>query len=186
MSLISLIIEDWKTNDSDWTRPGFRALAAYRFGKWRMGIKTKALRIPFSLIYRILYRRARNCYGIEIPFTAEIGQRLAIEHQHGIVIHGYSKIGNDCIIRQGVTIGNRYLDKPFDCPQIGNNVNIGAGAKIIGAVTIGDNAQVGANAVVTKDVAANDTVVGIPARSVVKKPLNTASFTPRRRRLNER
>ena len=83
-------------------------------------------------------------------------------------------IGNDCIIRQGCTLGNRSLDARFDAPILGSNVNVGAGAKILGAVKIGDFANIGANAVVLSDVPAGATAVGIPAR-IVKTPDPRAS-----------
>ncbi|MBX2807217.1 MAG: hypothetical protein KTR20_01180 [Cellvibrionaceae bacterium] len=112
----------------------------------------------------MLYRRARSVYGVEIPYTVNLGRRVVIEHQGAIVVHGFVVIGDDCVIRQGVSLGNRYLDKPLDSPVLGKRVNVGAGAKILGAVTLGDDVSVGANAVVVKDVAAGTTVVGIPAR----------------------
>jgi serine O-acetyltransferase len=80
------------------------------------------------------------------------------------VIHGGCVIGDDCIIRQGVTLGNRSLDRPFDAPKLGNRVNIGAGAKILGNVQLGDDVNIGANAVVLCDVEAGQTAVGIPAK----------------------
>jgi serine O-acetyltransferase len=89
---------------------------------------------------------------------------VVIEHQSGIVIHGNCVIGNDCHIRQGCTMGNKTLERPFDAPRLGNGVNVGAGSKILGAVTIGDGASIGANAVVVKDVPAGATAVGIPAK----------------------
>ncbi len=157
------IRNDWRSHERDWTRPGFRALAFYRFGVWRMGIRNKWLRAPLSLLYRWLYRRARNLYGIELPYSATVGDNVVFEHQGGIVIHGNAVIGDGCIIRQGVTLGNRRLDDPFGAPTLGANVNVGAGAKILGRVTIGDNAVIGANAVVLNDVPANHLALGVPA-----------------------
>jgi serine O-acetyltransferase len=168
ISLFKIIKEDLKCHGTDLTRPGFRALAVCRFGKWRLKIKYKLLRAPFSLLYRILFRFVRNFYGIEIPCSVLIGRRVVIEHQHGIVIHGAAEIGNDCVIRQGVTIGNRYLHLPFEAPKIGNGVNIGAGAVILGNITIGNNSNIGANAVVLKDVPNEATAVGNPA-IIIKK-----------------
>ena len=164
MTLFKQIKDDWVNHGKDWTKPGFRALAYHRFGNWRMAVKPKFLRAPLSIIYRFLYRRARNVYGIELPYTAQIGLGVIIEHQHGIVIHGNVVIGNNCIIRQGVTIGNRYMDRLTEAPVIGNNVNIGAGAKLLGNITIGDNTNIGANAVIINDVPANSLVVGIPGQ----------------------
>jgi serine O-acetyltransferase len=160
-----LIAEDLATHGGDKTRPGFKTLKAYRFGVWRMNVP-QPFRAPLSLWYRRQFRHCRDVYGIELPYAATVGRRLTIEHQHGIVVHGECVIGDDCFIRQGVTLGNKSLDKPFDAPVLGNGVNVGAGAKVLGKVTLGDRAQVGANAVVVKDVSAGTTVVGIPAKPI--------------------
>lgn len=162
--LWSLLAEDYRAHERDWTRPGFRAMAVYRFGVWRMRIRQRLWRWPLSVLYRYLFRRIRNGYGIELPYSAHIGRRVIIEHQSGIVIHGNSRIGDDCIIRQGVTLGNRRLDEPMAAPVLGCGVNVGAGAKILGGVSIGDHATIGANAVVLDDVPAHGVAVGIPAR----------------------
>jgi serine O-acetyltransferase len=164
LSLWQQIKEDWIAHGRDWTKPGFRAVAVHRFGVWRMGIEPKLLRAPFSILYRAMFRHVRNVYGIELPYTVQLGRRVIIEHQGAIVIHGQTVIGDDSVIRQGVTIGNRYLDRPMEAPRLGKRVNVGAGAKILGAVTLGDDANVGANAVVLKDVPAGKTAVGIPAK----------------------
>lgn len=166
--LCALIREDWHAHGKDWTLPGFRAVAVARFGQWRMNVKPKILRAPFSVLYRILYRRVRNVYGIELPYSVQLGRNVVFEHQGAVVIHGCVSIGDGCIIRQGVTIGNRTLDKPMDAPTLSKHVNVGAGAKILGKLTIGDHAVIGANAVVLKDVPAGALAVGIPA--VIKEP----------------
>ncbi len=172
LGLLQQIKEDWKAHGCDWTKPGFRAVAVQRFGVWRMKIEPKLLRAPFSILYRALYRKVRNTYGIELPYTVKLGRRVIIEHQSGIVIHGDCTIGDDSIIRQGVTLGNRYLDRPLDAPILGKSVNVGAGAKIFGKVTIGNGANIGANAVVLSDVPAGATVVGIPAKVIKMRSLN--------------
>ncbi len=164
LGLWQQIKEDWIAHGRDWTKPGFRAVAVQRFGVWRMKIKPKLLRASFSILYRALYRKIRNTYGIDLPYTVKLGRRVIIEHQSCIIIHGYSSIGDDCIIRQGVTIGNRYLDNALATPKLGSRVNIGAGAKILGNVTIGDDVNIGANAVVLADIPTGKTAVGIPAR----------------------
>lgn len=166
----SFIRESWVAHDRDWTRPGFRAVLVCMFGKWRMGVRTKILRAPLSVIYRFFYRYVRNHYGIELPYTVELGSRVIFEHQHGIVIHGRVTIGDDTILRQGVTIGNRYTTSPDEAPVIGARVNIGAGAKILGGITIGNDASIGANAVVLEDVPQGATAAGIPAK-IIKKPV---------------
>jgi len=169
LGLWQQIKEDWIAHGRDWTRPGFRAIAIQRFGVWRMKIESKILRAPFSILYRALFRKVRNTYGIELPYTVQLGRRVIIEHQSCIVIHGDCVIGDDSIIRQGVTLGNRYLDRPFDAPKLGARVNVGAGAKIFGNVTIGDDANIGANAVVLCDVPAGATAVGLPAKVISPK-----------------
>lgn len=164
MNLFQQIKQDWIAHGRSFSKPGFIAVACLRFGQWRMTIKSKLLRMPFSLLYKLWFIRCRNVYGIELPYSVKLGQNVVFEHQGNIVIHGDVEIGDGCIIRQGCTLGNKNLDRPFDAPKLGKNVNVGAGAKILGAVVIGDNAQIGANSVVVKDVLANSTVIGIPAK----------------------
>jgi len=169
LGLWQQIKEDWNAHGRDWTKPGFRAVAVQRFGAWRMQIEPKLLRAPFSILYRSLYRKIRNTYGIDLPYTVKLGRRVVIEHQSAIIIHGYCTIGDDCIIRQGVTLGNRYLDKPLESPQLGDRVNVGAGAKILGKVNLGDDVNIGANAVVLSDIPGGQTAVGIPAKMIAAK-----------------
>lgn len=169
LGLWQQIQEDWEAHGRDWTLPGFRAVAVQRFGVWRMNIQPKLLRAPLSILYRMLYRHVRNVYGIDLPYTVKLGRRVVIEHQGAIVIHGYCYIGSDSIIRQGVTLGNRYLERPLEAPKLGERVNVGAGAKILGNVTIGDDVNIGANAVVLSDIPPGKTVVGIPAKIISAK-----------------
>jgi serine O-acetyltransferase len=112
LTLWQQIVEDWNAHGRDWTKPGFRAIAVYRFGVWRMGVQPIVLRAPLSILYRMLFRKIRNRYGIELPHSAKLGRRVVIEHQSAIVIHGDCEIGDACIIRQGCTLGNRYLIVP--------------------------------------------------------------------------
>lgn len=172
LPLWALVREDWIAHGRDWSLPGFRAVALCRFGQWRMGIRSKFVRAPFSLLYRYLYRHVRNCYGIELPYTVELGRRVVVEHQSGIFVHGSCRIGDDCVLRQGVTLGNRREEEPAAVPMLGNRVVIGAGAKIIGRVFIGDGAQIGANAVVLKNVPAGALAVGVPAKIVERAQSN--------------
>lgn len=164
---LALVKEDYVAHRKDWTLPGFRAVAVYRFGVWRMGIKPKLLRAPFSVLYRCLHQYVRNIYGIEMLYSMKLGRRVIIEHQGDISVHGESEIGDDCILRQGVTLGNRYMDRLLEAPILGARVNVGAGARILGAVRIGDDAQIGANAVVLSDVPAKALAVGVPARIIL-------------------
>jgi serine acetyltransferase len=157
MKLLALIKEDLAAHRGEWSRPGFQALLVHRLGN--------ASRLMRRLM-KIAHVLVRNFYGIELPFEAKIGRRVVFEHQHGIVVHGNCIIGDDCIIRQGVTLGMRRMDRPLDAPIIAAGVNVGAGAKILGKVTIGSYATIGANAVVLKDVAPGTLWVGVPARMV--------------------
>ena len=164
LSLREQVREDWVAHERAWANPGFRVIAIHRFGNWRMRIRHKALRVPFSLLYRWLERRCIRHWGIELPYSVVVGRRTVIHHQGMLVVNGWCRIGDDCILRHGVTLGLRYLDRPMEVPIIGNRVNIGVGAVILGGITIGDDVQVGANAVVLQDVPAGSTVVGNPAR----------------------
>jgi serine O-acetyltransferase len=161
--LRALIREDLSANGGDPTRAGFRALAVYRFGVWRMSVRSKLLRWPLSMLYRRGFVHCRNVYGIELPYTTKVGRRVVFEHQGGIVIHGNCTIGDECIIRQNCTLGLRRVDRPGDVPTLGARVNLGAGSVVLGAVTIGADAAIGANAVVLCDVPAGALAIGVPA-----------------------
>ncbi len=165
-SLFTLIAEDYRPNGSNWHRPGFRALATYRFGAWRMTLRPKLLRMFLGVFYNAMQRRFAHVYGIGLPWATSIGRNATIEHQHGIVVHGACVIGDGCIIRQGVTLGIRDEQCPDQGPRLGKQVSVGAGAKILGDVKIGDGAKIGANAVVLCDVPAGCTAVGVPARVI--------------------
>ena len=127
---------------------------------WKSGLKWLA---------RFLSQLARWLTLIEIHPNARIGKRFFIDHGCGVVIGETTEIGDDCSVYQGVTLGGNVFTKGVKRhPTLANNVTIGAGAKVLGAVLIGENSQVGANAVVVKDVPANSIVVGIPARLLKK------------------
>ncbi len=162
-------IEDLRVAPEGLLSLGFWALQVYRFGHLRYGFNNRAVRVILGVAHIVLAKLAEMLCGATISVSARIGKRLTIEHSGAIVIHGNSKIGDDCIVRQGVTIGNRRLDAPFDAPRIGNRVNIGAGAKILGAVTVGDDVEIGANAVVLQDVPPNSIAVGVPARVIARE-----------------
>lgn len=134
-------------------------------------------RLKFRLIARMVANVGRWLFGVEIHPQARIGRRLFIDHGAGIVIGGTSEIGNDVSLYQGVTLGGvTQKDSGKRHPTIGDYVVIGAGAKILGPVKIGERARVGSNAVVTKDVPAGTTVVGVPAYPVQKGASTTSKF----------
>ncbi len=156
------IRRDLRAHQGKWGAQGFWALLVYRFGRWRYGVRPALLRKPFSLLYKILFKLVQIVTGIELPCETQIGANFVIDHFGGIVISGYAKFGDNCRIRNGVVVGLRRVDQPT-APNIGNNVDIGAGAKLLGPITIGDNVIVGANAVVITDVPADSIAVGVPA-----------------------
>jgi len=121
------------------------------------------------LIARWLSQQARHRTGIEIHPGAQIGRRVFIDHGDGVVIGETTIIGDDVTIYQGVTLGGTGKDVGKRHPTIGNGVTIGAGAKVLGPITVGDHCKIGAAAVVLKDVPENCTVVGNPGRIVKKK-----------------
>ncbi|MDD5196242.1 MAG: serine O-acetyltransferase [Candidatus Omnitrophica bacterium] len=136
---------------------GLHALVAYRVGNF-------FYRIKFFFLARFISQLARWATGIEIHPGARIGKGLFIDHGMGVVVGETAIIGDNVLLYQGVTLGGTGLEQGKRHPTIGNNVVIGAGAKILGNITIGDNSYIGANAVVIKDVPMNSTVVGVPGR----------------------
>jgi serine O-acetyltransferase len=153
---------DLKAHGGKWGAQGFWALVVYRFGRWRYGVRPALLRKFFSLLYKIAFKYIQIVTGIELPCEVEIGNNFVIDHFGGIIISGFAKFGNDCRIRNGVVVGLRRVDEPR-APVIGNNVDIGAGAKVLGPISIGNNVAIGANAVVLRDVPDNSVAAGVPA-----------------------
>lgn len=143
-------------------------MAVYRFGQWRYGIEKTWLRKPFSFIYKVLYKFIQVITGTEFPCEVEIGKNFRIDHCGGIVVSGYARFGDNCVIRNGVTVGLKHEERPV-APKIGNDVNIGAGAKVLGSITVGNNVDIGANAVVINDVPDDSIAVGVPAKNIKKK-----------------
>lgn len=142
---------------------GFWALQIYRFGHARFKYQAKIIRWPWAIFHTLLSKFSEIFFGVFIGPKAQIGRRFIIEHFGCIVIHGESVIGDDCSVRQGVTIGNRSGNTPLEAPVIGHRVHIGAGAKLLGKIVVGNDVDIGANAVVLKDVPENHIAVGVPA-----------------------
>jgi serine O-acetyltransferase len=164
--------EDWRTYDGDLTRQGLWVMLVYRFGRWRYTLRARPLRLPFSCLYKLLKLTTQILTGIDLPCETIVGRRFRIDHFGDIIISGDAVFGDDVIIRNGVTVGLRHTGVR-GAPIIGHRVDIGAGAKILGSITIGDDVGIGANAVVLTDVPANSIAVGVPARILPKKT-NTA------------
>lgn len=141
--------------------PGFKALTRHRLAH-------KLYKKGFKFWATLISRRTRSKYGIEIHPAAQIGSGVVIDHGMGVVIGETAVVGDNCTIYQGVTLGGTGKDKGKRHPTLGNNVLVGAGAKVLGPFTVGDNTKIAANAVVLTEVPPDCTCVGIPAR-IVKK-----------------
>ena len=160
---------DFNAHGRDCGAQGFWAMVVYRFGRWRYGVRPALLRKALSLLYKMLFKLVQIITGIELPCEAVVGQNFVIDHFGGIIVSGYARFGDNCRIRNGVTVGLRRVDDP-SAPVIGNNVDVGAGAKLLGPITVGDNVVIGANAVVLQDVPANSIAVGVPAIVKPRQP----------------
>lgn len=169
--------EDWRTYERDPARQGLWVMLVYRFGRWRYAIRPRVVRLPFSFLYRLLKLLSQILTGIDLPCETSVGRRLLFEHFGGIIVSGDTVIGDDVVIRNGVTIGLRRRGAP-GAPVIGNRVDIGTGAKLLGRIHIGDDVVIGANAVVLTDVPPNSIAVGVPARIQPRRALSSTASRP--------
>jgi serine O-acetyltransferase len=169
------IRNDYAAHDRNWGAQGFWVMLVYRFGRWRYSLRPVLLRKLCSLLYRILFKMVQIITGIELPCEVKIGRNFVIDHFGGIIVSGYAQFGDDCRIRNGVVVGLRRVEEKR-APVIGNNVDIGAGAKLLGPIHIGNNVLIGANAVVLCDVPDNSIAVGVPAsiRSSIRQDAPSA------------
>jgi serine O-acetyltransferase len=153
--------------------PGFHAIVAHRVihGLYRTGL---------PLLPRFLANVSRFLTGIEIHPAARIGRGVFIDHGMGVVIGETAQVGDGCTIYQGVTLGGTSLSHAKRHPTLGRNVIVGVNSTVLGAIAIGDNARIGGGSVVVKDVPANATVVGVPARIVAQdgKPIRAVPDRP--------
>ncbi len=157
-----LIREDLHNHYGSIWEQGFWAIAVHRFGNWRMGVRPKILRAPFSILYKMLNKSVEWTCGISLPYTVKLGRRVRIWHHGGMILHA-REIGDDCHIRQNTTFGVARTDDNTALPTIGNRVDIGCGACLLGNIRIGDDTVIGANAVVITDIPPNSVAVGVPA-----------------------
>ena len=163
IGLFALLREDRRTHGSIWEQ-GFWAVAVHRFGNWRMGLP-KAVRPPFTLLYRFLFKWVEWICGITLPYTVILGRRVRIWHHGGMILHA-ARIGDDVHIRQNTTFGIARKDQLHELPTIEDRADLGCGVAILGSVTIGHDSMIGANAVVLKDVPPRSVAVGVPAKVV--------------------
>lgn len=151
--------------------PGFHANMLHRLAHklWQLGLKLPA---------RMLAAFSRFISGVDIHPGAKIGRRFFIDHGMGVVIGETARIGDDVTIYHGVTLGGTSLEKGIRHPQVGNNVIIGAGAKLLGPIKVGEGARIGSNAVVVRNVDAHATMIGVPAHPVQAAPVVGDGFQP--------
>ena len=162
-------INSYKANDPAATStlqilflyPGFKAIRMHRKANF-------FYRHKFLFLARWISQRAAKKTNIEIHPAAKIGRRVVIDHGTGVVIGETAVVGDDVVIYQGVTLGGTGKDKGKRHPTIGNNVMIGAGAKVLGPFKVGDNSKIAAGAVVLSEIPENSTAVGIPARKALR------------------
>ncbi|HET6275853.1 MAG TPA: serine O-acetyltransferase [Candidatus Cybelea sp.] len=153
--------------------PGFHALVSHR-------INHALYRAGVPILPRFLANISRFLTQIEIHPAAKIGKGIFIDHGSGVVIGETAEIGDGCTIYQGVTLGGTSLSHGKRHPTLGRNVIVGVNSSVLGAIVLGDNARIGGGSVVVKDVPANATVVGVPARVVAQdgKPIRVVSSRP--------
>ncbi|KPM53831.1 transferase [Frankia sp. R43] len=175
VSLREQLREDRAVHYGSWLHPGFQVLAVHRFGRWsleRGGLVGRVGLIAFKAVNNIVIR---NVYGTEISVDARIGRRVLIGHHQAVMIPRYCVVGDDTIIRHGVTIGYaRTNAPPADVPRIGARVDIAPGVHLIGPIAIGDDTRIGPGSIVTTDVPAGSTVFAAPAR-IMRPPASPAS-----------
>lgn len=179
IGLLALVAEDYRTHDRKVFEPGFVAIAVHRLGNARMGVRFKLLRAPLTLAYRMLSTAVTWLWGIDLPYTVKLGRRVRIWHHGGMVL-GARAIGDDVHIRHNTTFGILSRDRLGDKPIIGSRVDIGVGACILGAVTVGDDSVIGPNSVVLRDVPPGSVMMGVPARQASLR-LDGSAAVPARR-----
>ena len=146
--------------------PGFHAVVFHRGAHWLY-----LRHVP--VLPRLVSHFTRFITGIEIHPGAQLGRRLTIDHGMGVVIGETAEVGDDVLLYQGVTLGNARFQRGKRHPTVGNNVVVGAGAKVLGPVTVGDGARVAAGAVVVNDVPPHTTAAGVPAKAIMYRNPDT-------------
>ena len=170
ISFFTLLREDYATHDRRLSEPGLWAVWTHRLGNWRMDIRPKLLRAPFSLLYKMMYLWVLWVWGIQLDYSIPVGRRLRIWHHGGMFLVARS-IGNDVHIRQNTTFGVKNRTELLSKPIIEDRVEIGCGVTIVGDVRVGHDSIIAANTLVTRDVPPHALVLGVPGKVV--KQLDT-------------
>ncbi len=159
-------------NRGSWLTPSCQAVCLHAITNWACRQRS-AIGLPVRVACRLAYLFVRNVYGIELPTPVRLGRRFQLNHQGIIVIHPHAVFGDDCVVRQGVTIGAARVgrdrggvDFNDDHPSFGDRVDVGAGAVVIGRIHIGDDVKIGPNAVITSNVPDGAIVVAPPPRVI--------------------
>jgi serine O-acetyltransferase len=163
LGLWTLLREDLRTHDGALLEQGFWAVAVHRFGNWRMGLRPKVLRAPFTILYNFMYKMVEWTCGISLPYTVRLGRRVRIWHHSGMILHARS-IGDDVHIRHNTTFGVAHRGRNRAIPIIGDRVDMGCGVSVLGDVRVGHDSVIGAHALVLSDVPPWSLAVGVPAR----------------------
>jgi serine O-acetyltransferase len=163
IGLLALLREDYRTHDRRLLEPGFLAIAVHRLGNARMSVRPRLLRAPLTIAYHVFFTVVNVLFGIDLPYTARLGRRVRIWHHGGMVL-GARAIGDDVHIRHNTTFGVLNRQEVSGKPIIGNRVDIGVGACILGPVTVGDDCVIGPNSVVLRHLPPGSVVMGVPAR----------------------
>ena len=162
LPLRALLREDYDAYDRRWSRPGFQAVALHRIGRRTQGSRHPVARVAHRVAKGLL-GVVRNVYGIEVGLAVDIGRRVVFAHQGLIVVNDASRIGNDCLIRHGVTLGARSDEHAHEAPVLEDRVEVGVNAVIVGAVVVGEGTMVGPSALVFRDVPPGSKVLAAPA-----------------------
>ena len=181
IGLWALIREDFQTHDGDLGSQGFWTLAVHRLANWRMEVRSRWMRYPLTLLYRVTRKACQMLFGIKLDYTVRVGRRVKLEHFGGMIL-GARAIGDDVVIRQNTTFGVRSVQDRNAKPTIGSRVDIGAGAVIVGDIHIGDDVVIGANSVVHFNVPSGARVRAPRAEILVKQaegvPLSAKPSAP--------
>ena len=173
---VSAQVPDWTREQCGWFewRPGAQLVRSIRFYQavCRLPRPVRFLLRPLAVLR---HRFWSVVSGADVPANASLGGGLVLLHPNGVVIHSRATLGPNCLVFQQVTLGT---DRRGGVPAVGGHVDIGAGAKLIGGIRVGDHAQIGANAVVLCDVPEGGVAVGVPAKVLVKSPPSPTGETP--------